>query len=322
MERKILDQVLKAESLILLTHENPDIDGLSCMLSFCLLFVEKKLYPLVEEIPAKASFLHGFEHLLIAEKCPDPPANSLIILFDAGTEDRIPAKIRSKIVNPSGAIVFDHHRLEKQDNLFGVPTVFYVDPEEASCSALLYRFFKACNLSLTREVAENLLAGIYYDTGSFRYDNVKGDLFKIAQELMDLGARPSFVARSLYENMPRVQLEFLKITLERLKFLREGTVAISYLTWEDFERLGGERGLNDLAGFLRSIEGVKYGILIKEVEKDKIKVSLRSKAPWEILDLAREYGGGGHKYACGFKVNGISLEKFLIEFERRLESLP
>lgn len=322
MERKIFDRIIKADSLILLTHENPDIDGLSCILSFCLLFQERKLFPLVEEIPIKATSLHGSEYLKAIDEHFECPANSLIIVFDAGAEDRISAKIRSKIASPSGVIVFDHHRLDKKENLFGAPTEFYVDSEEASCASLFYRFLRVNKVPLTKEVAENLLAGIYYDTGSFRYDNVKGDIFEIAQELVNFGAEPSRVAGWLYESMPRVQLEFLRLTLERLRFLKNGTVALSYLTSEDFERLGGERWLNDLAGFLRSIEGVRYGILVKEVEKGRIKVSLRSRAPWEIIDLARQYGGGGHKYACGFKVSGLSLQDFLAEFERRLESLP
>jgi len=321
VEKKILEKILSARGLFLLTHENPDIDGLSCMLSFYLLFEEKRPIPIVEEIPSKAQYLHGAESLRICDGEIDLPEGALIILFDAGSEDRISSKIRSKIINPSGVIVFDHHRLEETANLFGVSTEFYLDPEEASCSSLFYRFLKACGIPLTKEVAENLLAGIYYDTGSFRHDNVKGKIFGIAQELLDLGARPSYITSWLYENTPRVQLEYLRLTLERLKFLKNGEVAISYLTWEDFERLGGERWLNDLAGFLRSIEGVKYGIIVKEVEKGKIKVSLRSKAPWEILSLAREFGGGGHKYACGFKINGVSLQDFLNLFERRLEDL-
>ncbi len=316
------EAISEARSILLLTHQNPDIDGLSCMLAFTLLFPEKAPLPLVEEIPSNASFLHGFSRLKLTEEIKDLISPDLVILFDASCERRISEKLRAKVKDPKLVLVFDHHQREDCAELFGAKTYFIINPEEASTSILFYRFLKEAGFSLTPEIAENLLAGIYYDTGSFRYENVKGDIFQVVQELVTLGARPSYVAQALYENFPLSQVKALRIVLNRLRLLNGGKIALSFLTFEDLQDLGGERAINDLASFLRSIQGVKYGALVKEVEKGRIKVSLRSKAPWEILPLAKEYGGGGHRYACGFQVKRESLEEFLKDFEEKLVRLP
>lgn len=317
--KSILKVIEEAASIVLLTHQNPDIDGLSSMLAFTLAFPKKDFIPLIESIPYQARFLHGFEGLIPCENIKEPVKSDLVILFDASCEKRIDGRVREKILPPKRVLVFDHHQREVCDNLFKAKTSWIVNSKEASTSVLLYRFFKRAKINISERMAENLLAGIYYDTGGFRHENVKGDIFKIAHELVTLGARPSYIAQALFDNIPLPQVEFMKLVLERIEFLREGSIALSYLTWEDFRRLGGEKALNDLAGFLRQIEGVTLSALVKEVERGLIKVSLRSKAPFEAINIAKIYGGGGHRYACGFQIQGASLQEFLKEFKKQLE---
>lgn len=181
-------------------------------------------------------------------------------------------------------------------------------------------FFTKLNYKITQEIAENLLAGIYYDTGGFRYENVKGDIFLVSHELTKLGARPNYIAQSLFENIPIEQIEAIKLVLSRLEFLKDGAIAISHLKEEDFKRIGGDKALNDLASFLRSIKGVKISAFIKEFPAHELKVSLRSKAPIEVLSLAIKYGGGGHKYACGFTLKNKELAQFLEKFKEDLRN--
>ena len=127
------------------------------------------------------------------------------------------------------------------------------------------------------------------------------------------------MATSLFENISLIEIETLKIVLERLEFLESGVIAISYLTYEDIQKIGS-KNLSDFVNFLRSIKGVKISALIKEVEKNIVSVSLRSRAPIEILELAKNFGGGGHKYACGFKTKVNNLYEFLKFFKEKLKS--
>ncbi len=314
----ILQAIKSAQNIVLVTHRNPDIDGLSSMLALALAFPEKDCLPLVEELPVNASFLPGFEKIRKVESIKGPLNVDLMIIFDAQCEKRIPDEVRA-LLKPKAVVIFDHHQREECEAYQAPSPLTFIHSEEASTSVIIYRFLKAAGIKISPEIAENLLAGLYYDTGGFRFENVKGDVFRIAQELMDCGARPSYIAGELFENVPLSQIEALKKVLLRLTFLREGAIALSYLTYEDLNALGGEKSLNDLAGFMRSIRGVKVSALVKEAQPDVIKVSLRSKSPVEVLPLAKRYGGGGHRFACGFTLNEVSLQAFLRDFHRVLE---
>lgn len=314
----ILQAIKSAQNIVLVTHRNPDIDGLSSMLALALAFPEKDCLPLVEELPVNANFLPGIEKIRKIESLKGSLNPDLLIILDAQCEKRISDEVRA-LLKPKAVVVFDHHQREECEAFEAPPHLINIHPEEASTSVIIYRFLKAAGIKITPEIAENLLAGLYYDTGGFRFENVKGDVFRIAQELMDCGARPSHIARELFENIPLSQIEALKKTLLRLTFLKDGAIAFSYLTYEDLKALGGEKNLNDLAGFMRSIRGVKVSALVKEPQPDMIKVSLRSKSPVEVLPLAKRYGGGGHRFACGFTLNNQSLQAFLKDFQRALE---
>ncbi len=316
---KIFSLIKDSEFIVLVTHQNPDIDGLSAMLAFSLFFSEKNPLPLVEELPINSQFLHGIEKVKIISKETPLFRPDLLVVFDAQCERRLPEKIRN-LLKPKEVIIFDHHQEEACESFLSCKPLKIIDPEAPSTTYLLYKFLKSISEKIPQKVSENLLSGLYYDTGSFRYENVKGDIFLVAQELLNFGARPSYIARELFENIPLEQIEMTKLVLERLELLKNGEIALSYLTKEDFERLGGEVYLNDPASFLRSIKGVKVSAVIKEVEEGVIKVSLRSKAPFEIIELAKKYGGGGHKYACGFKVKSENFNKFLEDFKKDLEA--
>lgn len=312
--------ITQAQTILLLTHENPDIDGLASMLSFLLAHPHKKVIPLVEKIPENAFFLHGIEKIKLIQDLSQTLEVDAVIVFDAQSEKRVPWEIANR-VKSKVVLIFDHHQGEECSSFFNVTPLSLINPKEASTTALLYKFLAKMHYAITPEIAENLLAGIYYDTGGFRYENVKGDIFLIAHELTSLGARPHYIAQALFENLPLEQIEFTKLILSRLVLLNDGAIALSYLKADDFKKWG-ERGLNDLASFLRSIKGVKIAVLVKEVKPEEIKVSLRSKAPIDLLPLAQSYGGGGHKFACGFTVKNKDLLTFLKEFKEVLRNYP
>jgi phosphoesterase RecJ-like protein len=57
-----------------------------------------------------------------------------------------------------------------------------------------------------------------------------------------------------------------------------------------------------------SIEGVKIGILFLELP-DGVKVSFRSKGDIPINELAKEFGGNGHRNAAGARLFTAPLDE-------------
>ena len=57
--------------------------------------------------------------------------------------------------------------------------------------------------------------------------------------------------------------------------------------------------IDGIAPYARDIQNVEIGILLKEKDKNEIKVSLRSKSYVDVSRMAKAFGGGGHIRAAG-----------------------
>ena len=69
---------------------------------------------------------------------------------------------------------------------------------------------------------------------------------------------------------------------------------------------------DDLEGFTdfaRSIEGVEVACMIEEVDFNTFRINFRSSGNYVINDIARDFGGGGHYYAAGARIENINLSK-------------
>ena len=69
----------------------------------------------------------------------------------------------------------------------------------------------------------------------------------------------------------------------------------------------------DVANQGLSIHGVQAAVLMREHAPAQYRVSLRSKAPVDVGQVARRFGGGGHANAAGCRLEGA-----LEEVQRRL----
>jgi phosphoesterase RecJ-like protein len=59
-----------------------------------------------------------------------------------------------------------------------------------------------------------------------------------------------------------------------------------------------------------SIQGVQIGLMFTEME-DGVKINFRSKGDIWINQLAKQFGGNGHKNAAGGRVGGVSLQEVI-----------
>jgi len=60
---------------------------------------------------------------------------------------------------------------------------------------------------------------------------------------------------------------------------------------------------------------VALATLVRELDKDLFKVSLRSRCRIDVAEVARKFGGGGHLKAAGFRFKGKKedLIRYLLE---------
>src|SRR2546425_305226 len=79
----------------------------------------------------------------------------------------------------------------------------------------------------------------------------------------------------------------------------------SCATGEQVTRCGAEtEDTSEVVNDLLSIDGVRVGVLFKEMEGGRTKLSFRSKGDLDVNRLASRFGGGGHTNAAGAIVEG------------------
>ena len=144
------------------------------------------------------------------------------------------------------------------------------------------------------------------DTGRFQYSNTTANVHKITSELIQYGIRPSEVYGYIYESDPVGRFKLIQMVFSRIKHIKHLNLIYSYVLNSDFKKLKipfySQDGIIDL---LRSAEGVNITALIKQIDNNSYKVSLRtSDSKIDLSEIASKFGGGGHKGTYAYKDEG------------------
>ncbi len=289
---------LKAEQgkILLTTHENPDGDGIGGMLALYR-FLKKKgknvTCAMKDEVPYVYNFLPDVDRI---KKLPVDEEFDLVVVVDAVGLHRVKAPVNAKEV-----LRIDHHLggdFNRSD---------YIDPNAPSTTFLVGKILKTWDENaIDKEIATCIYTGLITDTGSFRYNNVDENAFDMAQFLVKKGADPAYISTMIFErNKPNV-LQLLTKTLSTLELHYNGLIASLVVRRDFIEQTNTlEEDTEGFVNYARSIEGVEVAfIMIQKPDRRTWRVSLRGKGKIPVRDIARKFGGGGHKDAAGCRIEG------------------
>ena len=295
----ILEEIKKAQTIVVLAHESPDGDAIASSLSVmhALEILGKKVDVVIPEYPKDFNFLPGAEKIL-AEGRKDP--YDLAISVDCTDLKRL-AGGKEYFEPAKRTIEIDHHSVNSMFADFN-----YVDPVAPACCQVLMAMFEYYELEITKELATCILTGLVTDTGGFQWGGVTPETFEFAAELVRKGAKLKEICRIALRKKSKAHCELEKLIYNRLEFLEDGKIAIAYLTLDDYENVKAEIGDDEgLVEMLRDIEDVEVAILLKEKQgTNGFKASLRSHETINVSDICMMLGGGGHRGAAGCFVSG------------------
>ncbi|MGN1299786.1 MAG: bifunctional oligoribonuclease/PAP phosphatase NrnA [Clostridia bacterium] len=293
----ILEEINKAEKIVIITHENPDGDaiGSSLAMKLALKQLGKDADVIIPEFPKTFEFLPGIDEV---KKESNIEEYDLAIALDCAS---------IKLLN-GFAKYFDSAKIKVAIDHHSSNTMFadynYVDQDAPACAQLLLVVFSYFNINVTKDIGTCILAGIITDTGGFRYEGVTADTFRFVADLCEKGIKVSQVYSQVFASKTRAKFELHRIALNRLEFLEEGKVAFTYVTKTDEKQVEAKNG--DYDGIVengRDVEGVEVSVFLRETDKG-IKVSLRSKNYVNASKVAMMFGGGGHIRAAGCTIQG------------------
>lgn len=114
-------------------------------------------------------------------------------------------------------------------------------------------------------------------------------------------------------------MALLAKALESLTFHYDGRITSMRLTRKDFEDCGALPEDTDIiVNYGLDVKGVRLCVFAREQADGSTKLSLRSMEPYDITDVAQEFGGGGHAQAAGATVN-LPLDEAIARVVARMQ---
>lgn len=298
-------------SFVLTTHVNPDGDGLGCELALAgWLIGQGKTAHILNHSSTPDVYLFLDPHKRIVQFQQESHAaivadTEIIVVLDTNHPDRLRSLQQHILDSKAVKICIDHH-------LDPAPFAdhYVLDDDATSTGEIVYRLLVklAGQQHLSPDIATSLYCAIMTDTGSFRYPRVDPETHGIVAHLIECGADPVNIYHEVYEQWSPGRIKLLGETLASLHTAYNGKLAYVTITQEMLTRTGTtEEDTDNFTIYPMSIRGVVAGMLFLEL-KNGLKISFRSKGDIPINDLAKEFGGNGHKNAAGARIHTGTLE--------------
>ncbi len=294
--------------IILIPHVRPDGDAIGSALALKLYFEKKQhtadiISP--DDFPDFLNWMSKSDSVFIHQKNPKTCFALLtkadcIFFLDFNALKRIEqlSEEIKKLRQPYVSVMIDHHREPE----FFTDYILW-DIQASSTAELIHDFITMAGDAemIDKNIAACIYAGIVLDTGIFQYSNTTSKVHEVASNLMRHAIDIEEIHNSLYNQYGENRLRFIGYLLsEKLNLLPEYRTAFMTITMTDAEKyklsIGDKEGIVNLPLAMKDID---ISILFTE-DKDRIKISFRSKGKTNVELLARNFfQGGGHKNASG-----------------------
>jgi phosphoesterase RecJ-like protein len=300
---KIVGLLDASDSWLILSHESPDGDTLGCgaaLTRLALRLFKKVFHACPDPCPPKYSFLFDGPGLRPLHFLPKnfPGPGGVVICVDTSTGARtFPLAGSDGFMCP--LINIDHH---VDNERFG--DVVWVDPTASATGEIVTELMSESGWGFRKEEAEALYVALVSDNGGFSFESTTLKSHAVAMKLIEAGVSPNKISEELNSNLSAGILNLWGRAMMRADVFAGGACAIFWLDAEDFAQTGTERDATEnLVNFLLRIKGVKMAALCSELSdaegKNRVKASLRARAPFSAREVAAVFGGGGHNLASG-----------------------
>jgi phosphoesterase RecJ-like protein len=304
--RRVLQRLLGARRVVLVTHVNADGDGSGSQAAVAAWLEGRGLEAtIVNPTPFPETFRFVLHRQDVVADLGTPEAETALaeadvfLVLDTAEPSRV-GELASRLPRDR-TLVVDHH--PPGDDVVGDTAV--QDPSASATGELAYDLITLSGDEVPAAAALGAYVAIVSDTGSFRFSNTTPRALAVAARLLQRGIDPEWVYRRLFATAPLRRLELLREALESLRVDGEIGMAWMVVGGDTARRLSATgEDFDGLIEHARSIEGTEVALLFREQEDGKTKVSFRSNGHTDVNRLARRFGGGGHVKAAGATIDG------------------
>lgn len=308
---KIAKAIKNNKSFLITTHINPDGDALGCQLALgmALRKLKKKVYLYTQEaVPEIYDFLPEVNRIKVIKKSNKIHFDMAVVL-DSPNLDRIGSLIQ--LIDSQPKIYIDHHPGPRHKDSLEIR-----DIKAAATAEIIYRLLKKLNVKIDSKIATCLYTGITTDTGFFRHPNTTSESLLISAKLIELGAKLHLVSKGVNQSYSLKRLNLLGYGLKSIKLYHRGKIALMKIDAKMLKKTSAKPSdAEEFVNYPKSIRSVRVAVLLKEIGKNKVKISLRSNDKTDVNAIASKFEGGGHRQASGclIKASLNKAEKLIVK---------
>lgn len=296
----IKKKIEEYDTIIIHRHTNPDGDAMGSQLGLRrtleLNYPNKKIYAVGDT--------NVFSFLGEMDEISDSVyTNALAIITDVCVSHLISD---DRYLLAKEVLVFDHHL-----NQPNIECLSHIDSSKIACAEMIAEIMFSFDYEMDALAATCFLAGIITDSGRFLYPNTLPDTFEITANLLRKGANLQWIYEKLYTeelNFKKLKGYFINnfnIYKDKIAYMKNEESVSTRFNVSTFtvsramvNQMSGIKGIDAWVNFTESTEG--------------IMVELRSKQI-PVIDIAIQYGGGGHALACGCTLSSFDQVNLLLE---------
>lgn len=286
----------KKNSVAIFAHTNPDGDTIGASIALKLIMEKSGACATVFCDNATDERLNSFEQVGLISKTFNGKYD-LYIAVDCGDIFRLGefSAVYNKCIE---TLTIDHHGGE----YFSKYNCLY---NYASTCQIVFEIARELDFKLDCETATYLYMGLCTDTGNFAHNNTNSDCFYMAGELCDCGADIERVYRVFFRDTTLSRTKLLARALSRIRSYYDDRLFLTYITRADLDELCLDQSTTSgIVSYVIDIDTAKAGVCICEFAPNCYKVSMRGK-DFSVREVCKEFGGGGHMYAAGCKIDGF-----------------
>ena len=298
-----ISEILSGKNTVALGgHVRPDGDCVGSCVGLYLYI--KKNFPQIEvdvyleEVPLTFQQLVGVR--AIKHQVANPTKSyDLFITLDCAEVERLGFAL-PVFRNGKETFCVDHH----VSNI-GFADVNHIVPEASSTSELVFYLLEEDKMDI--DMANALFLGIVHDTGCFRFNNTSPETMEVAASLLRMGVQGDEIIEKTYFERTYQQTKIIGKALSECELSLDGKCLFYVLTAQEMKKYNV--GTSDLDGIVSQLwltKDIEVALFMYELEGHDFKVSLRSSDQVDVSEIAKKFGGGGHKRAAGFEMKASS----------------
>lgn len=296
----------KSQRIVIIQADNPDGDSLGSALALEEILGDAGkqtfLYCGVN-IPEYLRHLDGWDR--VSQEIPNKIDLSIIVDTSAAILlEKLDNSSYKSIVASKPVIVLDHHTDVECDITYA--TLVINDHDAVATGEAIYKLANELNWPLNLQAKTHLTSSILSDSLGLSSEGTTPNTYRIMADLIEGGVNRIKLeeARRAQTKMPKTIFKYKATLIDRTKLFSNDRIALVSIGHDELMKYSP---LYNPAPLIQTdmlqTEGVKVAIVLKAYNDGKVTGSIRCNAGASIAaELAKNFGGGGHIYASGFKV--------------------